>query len=128
MKVQCFEDLEIWKESRELCKIVYDITSKKGFSADFRFRDQMRAAAGSSMDNIAEGFGRGGNKEFCQYLSISLGSVSEVRSQAYRAYDCQYIDEEALNDILERTDKLGRKTNNFIKYLKSSEIKGPKYK
>ena len=128
MKIKCFEDLEIWKESRELCKIVYDITSKKGFLTDFRFKDQMRAAAGSSMDNIAEGFGRGGNKEFCQYLSISLGSVSEVRSQAYRAFDCQYIDKEALNEILEITDKLCRKTSNFMKYLKSSEIKGPKYK
>ena len=56
MKVKRFEDLEIWQEARELCKIVYEITSYGPFSTDFKFRDQMRASAGSMVDNIAEGF------------------------------------------------------------------------
>lgn len=63
MNIQRFEDLEIWKEARELCKVVYEVTSKGSFNTDFKFRDQIRAAAGSTMDNIAEGFDRTRNFE-----------------------------------------------------------------
>ena len=127
MKVMRFEDLEIWQEARELCKIVYEITSISPFCNDFKFRDQMRAAAGSTMDNIAEGFDRGGNREFSQFLSVSKGSCGEVRSQSYRAFDCKYITEIQFNDLLERTDRLSRKTSNLMQHLKNSDIKGPKY-
>jgi four helix bundle protein len=127
MNVTKFEDLEIWKEARDLCKIVYEITSTTPFNSDFKFKDQIRASAGSSMDNIAEGFDRGGNKEFYQFLSISRGSIGEVRSQSYRAFDNKYIIEEKLNDLLERTDSLSRKTYNLMQHLKNSDIKGLKY-
>ena len=127
MNIKRFEDLEIWQEARELCKVVYEITSDGPFSIDFKFRDQMRAAAGSAMDNIAEGFDRGGNKEFYQFLSISRGSNGEVRSQSYRAFDCKYITEEKLKELLERTDSLSRKTYNLMQHLKNSDIKGLKY-
>lgn len=127
MKVTRFEDLEIWKEARELCRIVYDITSQGLFSTDFKFRDQIRASAGSTMDNIAEGFDRGGNKEFSQFLSVSKGSCGEVRSQSYRAFDCKYINENQFNDLLERTERLSRKTYNLMQHLKISDIKGLKY-
>jgi four helix bundle protein len=127
MNIKRFEDLEIWIEARELCKIVYDITSASPFNSDFKFKDQMRASTGSSMDNIAEGFDRGGNKEFYQFLSISRGSIGEVRSQSYRAFDTRYISEEKLNELLERTDSLSRKTYNLMQHLKNSDIKGLKY-
>jgi len=127
MNIKRFEDLEIWQEARILCKIIFKITSVGPFSTDFRFRDQIRAASGSVMDNIAEGFDRGGNKEFSQFLSISQGSIGEVRSQSYRANDFEYIDEEKLNELLERTDILSRKTFNLMKHLKRSDIQGFKY-
>ena len=59
MTIERFEDLDIWKEARELTKIIFEITPQEPFSKDFRFRDQIRSASGSVMDNIAEGFGRG---------------------------------------------------------------------
>jgi four helix bundle protein len=127
MNIKRFEDLEIWKEARELCKVVYAITSIVPFCNDFKFRDQMRASAGSTMDNIAEGFDRGGNKEFYQFLSVSRGSTGEVRSQSYRAFDNKYITEVKLNELLERTDSLSRKAYNLMQHLKSSDIKGLKY-
>jgi four helix bundle protein len=127
MTIEKFEDLEIWKEARELAKLVFTITSVEPFSKDFRFRDQIRSASGSVMDNIAEGFGRGGNKEFINFLSISKGSVDEVRSQCYRAYDFNYVSKETLDDLIERTLKQTKKTTNFITYLRKSDRKGPKF-
>ena len=73
-----FEELDIWKQSRELCKDIYKITNYELFSRDFRFREQMRAASGSIMDNIAEGFERNGNKEFIQYTKTSNPTLSPL--------------------------------------------------
>lgn len=78
MKIERFEDLEIWQEARELCKFIFKITNIEPFVNDYKFRDQIRAAGGSIMDNIAEGFGRGGNREFINFLSIAKGSNYEV--------------------------------------------------
>jgi len=127
VNIKRFEDLEIWKEARELCKVVQEITSQPPFSNDFKLRDQIRGSSGSAMDNIAEGFDRGGNKEFGQFLSMSRGSTGESRSQSYRAYDNKYITEEKFNELLERTDSLSRKTYKLMEYLKNSNIKGIKY-
>ncbi len=127
MNITRFEDIEVWQEARELCKVVFRLTSREPFSKDFRFRDQMRAACGSIMDNIAEGFGRGGNKEFVNFLSIAKGSVDEVRSQSYRAFDFDYINQEELDDLIERTLRVSKKTTSFIAYLKKSSRRGPKF-
>ncbi|WP_439475767.1 four helix bundle protein [Algoriphagus formosus] len=127
MKVQRFEDLEIWKEAREIALTIKELTRKSEFSKDFKFVAQITSASGSTMDNIAEGFDRDGNKEFFQFLSIAKGSNSETRSQAYRAYDFKYIDEEELNKILLLTEKLKAKINSLMIYLKNSDRKGNKY-
>ena len=79
------------------------------------------------MDNIAEGFERGGNKEFTQFLWVSKGSAGEVRSQSYRAFDVKHINEGMFNELLKRTDSISRKTFNLIQHLKDSDIKGIKY-
>jgi four helix bundle protein len=128
MKVTRFEDLEIWQEAREICKLVYRITSSGPFEHDFKFRDQIRASSGSAMDNIAEGFERDGNKEFIQFLYISKGSCGEVQSQSYRAYDVKYIDKITLDELLEKAKQLNRKISSLIAYLKGNELKGLKYK
>ena len=128
MKIERFEDLEIWQESRELCKKVSDITRNGEFSKDFKFRDQIRDSSGSTMDCIAEGFERDGVREFIQLLSTAKGSCGETRSQSYRAYDNGYISQEQLDDMIERTVRLSKKIATFMKYLKNSGFRGTKFR
>ncbi len=126
--VKRFEDLEIWQFARQLSIDVFELTLKEKFSKDFRLRDQIRASSGSTMDNIAEGFERGGNKEFRNFLSIAKGSCGETRSQLYRAFDRNYISQNEFDEFSEKTIVLGRKTNNMMQYLSKSEFKGTKFK
>ena len=78
-KIERFEDIEAWKQARELTKFIYQLTSSGEFARDFNLRDQIRRAAVSIMSNIAEGFERGGDKEFCRFLRIAKGSAGEVK-------------------------------------------------
>ena len=126
-KVERFEDLVIWQQARRLSKEVYEITRLGDFRYDSRFVQQIRAAVGSIMDNIAEGFERDGNKEFVQFLYIAKGSCGEVRSQIYRAFDAGFINEETFTRMLNETLSLNKGILNFIKSLKSSAVTGTKY-
>lgn len=126
--VKRFEDLEVWKIARELCQEVYQLTSQESFSKDFGLKNQINNSSGSVMDNIAEGFERDGSKEFSQFLAISKGSCGECRSQLYRALDRNYISQDQFELTSQKTIDLGRKIANFMNYLKSSELKGNKYK
>jgi four helix bundle protein len=125
-RIENFEELEIWQLARELCLIVRNLTKVGPFVKDLRFSSQINSAAGSIMDNIAEGFERDGNKEFINFLYIAKGSNGEVRSQSYRAVDAEFIDQLSFEDILARTETLKRKINNLILTLKSSGPKGYK--
>jgi four helix bundle protein len=127
MKIERFEDLEIWKEARVLCKDIFGITVKEPFCKDFKLRDQIRTSSGSIMDNIAEGFEREGNKEFVQFLSVAKGSCGECRSQSYRAFDYQYIEQDILNDLIDRTVQLSKKISSLMSYLRKSDLKGSKF-
>jgi four helix bundle protein len=123
-----FEDIIAWQKARVLCKIIHGFTLKKPFYRDFKLISQIKGSSGSAMDNIAEGFERGGNKEFSQFLSISKGSAGETRSQLYRALDNGYITEEEFNEAYLIADEVGKLTGALMNHLKSSELKGNKYK
>jgi four helix bundle protein len=123
-----FEDLDIWKEARRLSIVIYSYTLDEMFTKDYRFRNQIRAAAGSVMDNIAEGFERSSRLEFINFLSISKGSCGEVKSQLYRAKDLKYVNDDAFSDAYLGYDKLASGIAGFIGYLNQSKIKGQKFK
>ena len=126
--VKDIEELAIFRKARELSRRIYPVTNKDGFKSDFRFVQQIRAAAGSIMDNIAEGFERGGNKEFLNFLYIAKGSCGEVRSQLIRANDVGYLTPEEYEDLYTECRKLSASIMNFIKELRASEYTGAKFK
>ena len=128
MKINRFEDLEIWKDSRELCKQIRIITGKSSLSKDFSFKDQILRSSGSVMDNIAEGFERDGKKEFLNFLYISKGSLGETRSQIHRAYDSSHLTQEQYDQMINDCLNLSARISSLIKYLQSSEYQGIKKK
>jgi len=128
MTIKYFEDLEVWKEARHLTRQVYRITQDAVFSRDFGLRDQIRRAAVSVMSNIAEGFERGGNQEFLQFLYIAKGSCGEVRSQLYIGLDQGYTQPSEFNELMTSAKRLSVMISNFIDYLRRSPIKGQKFK
>ena len=97
-----FEDLEIWQEARRLAKEIHLISIETGLKTDFKFKEQIKSSSGSVMDNIAEGFERDGNMEFRQFLSIAKGSAGETRSQLYRVFDFDYINEQKFEFLKKR--------------------------
>ncbi len=116
-KVQRFEDLTIFQMARDLCKDVYAITKDGEFHKDMRFVQQIHAAAGSIMDNIAEGYERDGNKEFINFLYIAKGSCGEVRSQIIRATDVGFIDKDTAKKLYNDSFNLSKAISKFITFL-----------
>ncbi len=94
-KAECFEDLRIWQEARQLVKQIYvDFRHNR----DYGFKDQIQRAGVSIMNNIAEGFERNPDADFARFLDIAKGSAGEVRSMYYSAEDLTYVDAETTKD------------------------------
>jgi len=126
MKIRRFEELECWKETRILVRMVYDsINKNKKFKRDYRLRNQATAAAVSTMSNIAEGFSRHSNKEFIQFLFVSKSSAAEVQSIYYVALDQNYISKENFEGVYNQAEKVSKLDSGLISYL-SSKIKSSK--
>lgn len=122
-----FEEIEAWVNARSLANTIYLKPKEGSFSKDFELRNQINRASGSIMDNIAEGFERGGNREFVHFLSIAKGSAGEVRSQLYRALDRNYLTIEEFENYKLETTVIAKQISGLITYLKNSEMKGSKF-
>jgi four helix bundle protein len=127
MLVKNFEELEIWKEARRITQEIYRLTGGSKFSKDFGLSNQIQRAAISIMSNIAEGFERGGNQEFIQFLYVAKGSCGEVRSQLYVALDQEYVDQKVADSLLTVLKRLSVMIKHLFDHLKRSGMRGPKY-
>jgi four helix bundle protein len=125
--IEKFEDIEAWQKARELTREIYRVTNRGTFAKDFGLRDQIRRASVSIMSNIAEGFGRGGNREFIQFLSMAKGSVSEVQAQLYVAVDAGYLTKDQFQQLYSLSQSTGNLIGGFIRYLTKSADKGVKF-
>ena len=123
-----FEDIISWQEARKLNIEIGKLIDDERFKKNFRLIGQMEGSAGSIMDNIAEGFERGGNKEFLQFLYIAKASCGEFRSQLNRAIDRTYISENEFNSLSVHAKQISSLIQKLINYLQDSEMKGEKHK
>ncbi len=126
--IKKFEEIISWQEARALNKIIGNLIDGSRFKTNFRLINQIEGSAGSIMDNIAEGFERGGNREFIQFLFIAKSSCGELRSQLYRATDRNYITQQEFETFSVHAMKISSLIQKLISYLEDSELRGLKYK
>lgn len=125
--IERFEDLNAWKESRVLANEVYDLIINNDKIRDYPFKDQINRSSGSTMDNIAEGFDKKGNKEFRQFSGIAHGSNGEVKSQLYRALDRSYLSKDQFETTKNRSELISKMITGLIKYLNKTDYSGTKF-
>ncbi len=114
-KVERFEGLRIWQEARSLTNLLYERTESL---RDFAFRDQMRRAAMSTMNNIAEGFERHTDADFAHFLTVAKGSSGEVRSMLYLGEDRRYFTTDEATRLRASAESLSGGIANFAFYLR----------
>jgi len=126
--IQKFEEIEAWQKGRELTRQIYRLAAKEKFARVFMLKDQIKRAAISITSNIAEGFERGGNREFVQFLSTAKGSASELKSQLYIALDADYLTKAEFDELYKQAHTVVLLLGGFIKYLQQSGLRGRKFK
>lgn len=123
--IQRFEDLICWQKARELVKGVYSALKTCN---DYGFKDQIQRAAVSVMSNIAEGFERGTQQEFINYIYIAKGSAGEVRAQLYIALDVGYLNLETFKYLNGLAMDCSRLLQSFAEKIKVGAQAGSQYK
>jgi len=114
-----FEEIEAWKTSRELTRMIYAFTEKGQFAKDFGLKNQIQRASVSVMSNIAEGFESRTQAQFLEYLGRSKASAGEVRCQLYIALDLKYLVQEQFKQVFDLADKSSRQIARFMDYLET---------
>lgn len=117
-----FEGLHAYQRARELTNRIYELTRDGTFARDCALVHQVRRASVSILSNIAEGFERGTNAEFVQFLFIAKGSCGEVRAQVSVAFDQKYISSTDYDDLTDRCRRISGMLGNLITYLKQSRF------
>jgi four helix bundle protein len=112
-----FEDIQAWQHARQLSAAIYKICKHGELAKDFGLRDQIRRSAVSIQSNIAEGYGREGNKEFVRFLRIAKGSSTEFRSQLYNLLDADYITHQKFEELYQESVETEKLIGGFINYL-----------
>ena len=108
MGVNRFEDLRVWQLAKAFSDEIGGLIQRSAVHKDYAVREQLNAASLSTVANIAEGFMRGGRKEFAQFTRIAAGSNAEARSLLHAAYGRQYLDKGEYDRLVEMTQGIGR--------------------
>jgi four helix bundle protein len=128
MGAKVFTDLLIWQRSRQWSKAIFEHTLCESFAKDRRLVEQINDSSDSVMANIAEGFGRGTQGEFVQFLGFSLGSLNETQSHLTVAYDRQYVGRDDYATLFGEGTEIRKMTVAFISsmVMGGSGVKGVK--
>ncbi len=115
-----FEDIQAWQKARTLTKEIYVSSGQGDFGKDFELRGQIRRSTTSIMANIAEGQGRRSNRDFANFLNISIGSVAETKSHLYLALDLEFVSSAEFVDLYDRLDEIGKMLFALSNHLRSN--------
>jgi len=103
-----FKELNVWQKARAFSKSIYSLTSDFPKVEQFGVVSQLRRASVSISSNIAEGSGRGSDKDMCRFLDIALGSAFEVESLLYLALDLGYINQNDFDNLNSQVLEIGK--------------------
>lgn len=112
------KDLEVWRASIDLAKVVYEVTKNYPREENFGLVSQMRRAAVSIASNIAEGAARNGEKEFLRFLYISLGSASELDTHIEISKAIAACDDQRLHDLQESSTRVAMLLNGLVRAIR----------
>ena len=115
--VKNHKDLDVWKMSMDFVETVYRQSAMYPKEEMYGLTSQIRRAAVSVPSNIAEGAARQGNKEFIQFLYISLGSLSEVETQTMLAKRLGFTTN--IDSLLSNIVRIKKMLNGLITHLKN---------
>jgi four helix bundle protein len=121
MGARNFRDLVAWQRAMDLCVQVYRVTKQLPREETYGLTNQIRRASVSIPSNIAEGQGRGGDREWFQFLRIAYGSLREVETQTMIAGRLGYISEADVDGLLETAAEVGRLINGLLKRLSGDD-------
>ncbi len=119
MHVFSFEKLEVWQNSVELTKIIYQITKKFPNDERFGLISQMRRAVISVSSNIAEGNSRNTNKDKSRFTTMSYTSLMELMNQAIISFELSYISQKELNEVREKVSYIANQLNKLRDYQRN---------
>ncbi len=123
-----FENLRVWIDARGFTRKVYQLSSKEPLKRDHYLKNQLRKSCVSVVSNIAEGYERGGDKEFHQFVSHAKASAGEMRAQLFLCFDLGYISEEDFSELRQESLSISRQLSGLMRYLKKSTLTGSKFK
>jgi four helix bundle protein len=122
-KYTSFTELPLWVEAVDFAAEVYLFCEEGKLKTDYRMKDQLRAAASSISNNIAEGFEYGNAKVFVKFLTYSKGSAGEVYNQFTILFKAKMIDEKSYIYYSTKAMEFTKKIGGFIQYLKARNQK-----
>lgn len=120
-KIERFEDLEVWQIAKAIAVDVYRISDLEPIKSDFGLKDQIRRAAMSLSDNVAEGFEYNNNPDFVRFLVYAKGSSGELRNKLIVLHECGKINKADYEALYAKSMEFSSKTKSFISYLKNYE-------
>jgi four helix bundle protein len=119
MSYKAYNDLDVWKQSRSLVNYIYSVTKKFPKEEIYGLTNQIRRSAVAIPSNIAEGCGRQHTKDSLQFYYISRGSLYELETQFYIAFDQDYISQIELDEGLEKISSCKKLLNGFTNYFRT---------
>jgi len=123
-----FEEIHAWEKGRSITNHIFQVIQNSELRKNFALKDQLIRCSISITANIAEGFERNSNKEFCYFLAIAKGSTGELRSFLYVLLDNQFITKSDFEKLYQESQEIFAMLSKLIRYLSNSNFKGPRHK